>query len=71
MKRHIVQFDKTFISGNLNGITVPGQCLPFPSYKAAQRYSAFLARTISNNDFCRDYGSGARYTVSNVQLFPA
>ena len=69
--KHIVQFDKTFLSGNLEGITVPGQCISFPSYKTAQRYSAYLEHIIQGNDFCRDYSSGARFTVANIQVFPA
>ncbi len=68
--RHIVQFDKTFLSGKLEGITAPGECLSFPSYKAARSFSAHLERVIRKNDFCREYSSGARFIPSNVQVFP-
>lgn len=71
MTTHIVQFDKTFHSGTLNGLTVVGQCISFPSYKTAQREAAYLERMMRRQDFAREYATGAKFTVSNVQLFPA
>ena len=69
--KHIVQFDKTYLSGNLKGLTIPGETCTWPDYRLAQRHAANLCRCITELDFIRDAGTGERYTVSNVQLFPA
>ena len=65
----IVQFDKTYLTGTLTGINIPGQTITFPSYRLAQKYSAFLERVIRDGDFMRDAATGHRFTVSHVQVF--
>lgn len=70
MTRHIVQFDKLFLSGLLEGLTAAGETVTWPNHKSAQRHAAFLQRVERGADFIRSIGTGARYSVSNVQIFP-
>lgn len=68
MSPHIVQFDKTYLTGPLAGLTVAGQTCTYPDYKSARRYVEFLAQVIKDDDFIRHGSTGAKYTVSNVRI---
>jgi len=65
----IVQFDKTFLTGNLAGLTIPGQTCTYPEKKQAQRHATFLEKVIREGDFLRDAATGHKFTPSNVHLF--
>ena len=67
----IVQFDKTFSTGNLAGLTIPGQICTYPNYSGAQHHAAFLEKVMRDGDFVRDAVTGDKYTVSNVHLYNA
>lgn len=66
---HIVQFDKTFLTGNLKDICVPGQCVTYPEYPEAVRHASLLEKVMRDGDFMRDTITGHKFNVSNVQLF--
>ena len=65
----MVQFDKTYLDGNLAGLVIPGETVTYPDDKSAQHHAAFLEKVMRSGDFVRDCGTGKRYSVSNVQLF--
>lgn len=71
MSKHIVQFDKVYLSGRLKDLLIPGEICTWPDYGLAQRHAALLQRCERECDFLRDAATGERYKVSNVQLYPA
>lgn len=68
---YAVQFDKTFETGNLAGITIPGQVVRYPTRACAERAHLFYTSVEVDGDFMRDAVTGARYRVSNVGLYLA
>ena len=71
MNTTIVQFDKTYLDGDLAGVIIPGETCTHPDWNAAQRHAAMLQRVEQEGDFIRDCSTGRRYTVANVVLHDA
>ena len=66
---YIVQFDKTYLDGNLKGMLLAGETVTYPERSGAERHVAFLSRVAREGDFIRAAVTGNRYQVSNVVLF--
>ena len=65
---YAIQFDKTFLDGNLKGLSIPGQVLRCADRSHADRYLRLYAQVERENDFMRDAATGARFNVSNVGM---
>lgn len=68
---YLVQFDKTFLDGNLAGICVPGQVISALTRNRADYLARFYRGVEQRDDFMRDCVTGSRYKVSNVAVFLA
>lgn len=67
----MVQFDKTFLSGALEGLTVPGQVISYPNAAraSAERTLQHYRKVEVTGDFMRDAVTGDKFKVSNVGLY--
>ena len=59
-----VLFTKHFVTGNLAGIDVHDQRVPYPTLKTAQRYVTTLRRALVFQDLV----TGARWEPHNVRI---
>lgn len=62
-----IQFDVTYLDGNLAGLLIPGQTVTYPDRNSFDRALRFYVQVARDGDFIRAVVTGNRYTVSNVQ----
>jgi len=69
MAEFIVQFDVTYIEGNLAGLRIPGETIRCNTREQAERYLAIYADRADRGDFVRNAVTGKRYRVTNTAIF--
>ena len=66
---YVVKFNKTFVSGNLRGMTISA-FVPVIDLNHAQMYFNLFKKAEENELVYEGYGNASSYVVSNINIVP-